>query len=1322
MNFAYPSGSIVSVSDTYSNTTKFYLDNHGLVAKVVNPQTNSFQLSYDANFNLAKVADPIGRTTTYAYDSVGNLVNSIDPLGNQSRFSYATSFNRLAQLTDAKGNLTKYAYNTSGNLTAITYADNSVERWNYDATGNPTTWVNRRANAITYQFNANGQLIAKLYPDGSQAIYNYDARGNLTLASNFVGAINLSYDANDRLQRITYPGNRWLQYSYCTCGRRESIIDQLGYQINYLYDSVGRLQSLTNSTTGELVHYSYDAAGRLSLKTLGNGVYTTYGYDSAGQLIGLSNSRPDSSVLSFFNYSYDSRGRRTQMATRYGTWNYGYDDLGQLTQAVLVSASTNIPGQNLAYTYDALGNRVAAIENGVTASYTANNLNQYVRVGTTAFNYDADGSLTRKVSGTTILLAITNDYEDRVIGYSSANAQRQFSYDALGFPSVVWRNGVQNYQVHDPFGLGDLEAVYDGLGNLLERQFHGFGTVGTLDGATLSFLTFEGIGNVSETTTTGGLVTGSRAFRPFGQEVRTTNTAPFILGFGGEYGVIQEGDLNLMRARFFDSSLGRFGSTDPIGIAGGINVYSYGANQPTYYVDPSGNDCSGVPDGLDPNAPISAGSNISNRDYYHWINHLDDGPNWHGLYDDVIDGPSIGSGGITWEFRSPFNIIWNSLKRAFGGSGGGGVLPSPGEGGGSGGGSCGGNGGPGGGGPGGGGPFTSPGGPSVTGPNGPGTTGGSGQSGAAGSQDPNTLTGPTGYGSQHYVAGNSQFAYQIDFQNATNATAPTQVAAISNPLTNTLDWTTFQLTEIAFGSIFIAVPSGSQHYANTLHFTENGFNFDVQIDVGLNLASGLLQATFKSVNPTNGLPPPVAVGFLLPENGTGRGQGQISYTVRPRAGLPTGTQIRDVATITFDINQPIATDLIDPNNVNSGHDTNKQALVTIDASLPTSSVNLLPTTATNTAFSVSWSGSDTGSGIATYDVYVQTNAGPWALWLAGTTTTSATFYGQYGTTYGFYSIAHDGAGNAQPIPSSANTTTTTLSNYPPVVTPVTNQFATVGGQLVITNQAYDPNGVTFSLATGAPAGASVTTNGVFSWTPACDEGSTSNSITIWVTDYGSPPMSNSITFTVTVPECIQASIGNTVMQIGQTSSVPVLLLSTTALTNMAFTVPFPPDRLTNFAITVNSAQVLTQSMQLLDTGHVQVSFILPASSVLHGPTNVGLLSFAALPNQPSAFVPLAIINVSGHKPDGGLAASAYGQAGQVVIIGKEPLLEAALGTNDQRLLTLYGNPGASYQMAYNTNLLTTNWVPVWQGTMTNLSEVFQADRTPSQLFYRAWEF
>jgi hypothetical protein len=430
-----------------------------------------------------------------------------------------------------------------------------------------------------------------------------------------------------------------------------------------------------------------------------------------------------------------------------------------------------------------------------------------------------------------------------------------------------------------------------------------------------------------------------------------------------------------------------------------------------------------------------------------------------------------------------------------------------------------------------------------------------------------------------------------------------------------------------------------------------------------------------------------------------------------------------VATIQFDYNPVLATDLVDPHNASSGHDTNKQALVTIDADPPSSMVTGQGGTATNAIFTVSWAGSDVGSGIATYDIYVQTNGGPWNPWLAGFAGNSAVFPGQNGRTYGFYSVAHDGAGNVEAKAPSAEATTTTLSNYPPVIDPVTNRFVLVGQHLVVTNVASDPDvPVTFSLGPGAPAGASITSGGVFTWSPACAQGSTTNTIAIVATDSGTPPLSSTNTFIVTVPECIQASVGSTIMQTGHTSSVPVLLLSTVALTNMVFTVPFPAERLTNFAITVNSAQVLTQRLQLLDASNVQISFVLPGSSVLHGPTNVGQLSFAALSNQSSAFVTLPIKDVTGVKPDGGLAGNAFGVFGRVTIIGREPLLEAWLSTNGQRMLALYGNPGASYQMNLNTNLAATNWSFAFRVPLTNLVETFEANEELQRVFYRAYEF
>ncbi len=339
--------------------------------------------------------------------------------------------------------------------------------------------------------------------------------------------------------------------------------------------------------------------------------------------------------------------------------------------------------------------------------------------------------------------------------------------------------------------------------------------------------------------------------------------------------------------------------------------------------------------------------------------------------------------------------------------------------------------------------------------------------------DPNALIGPSGYAVENYVVENNRFGYEIMFQNETNATAPAQQVVVTDPLSTNLDSSTFQLTSISFGDYFIAVPPNSQYFQTNLPVTVNGTSFDVDIQAGIDLATGQVFARFYSIDPATGLPPSVEAGFLPPENGTGRGTATVSYTVKPSSGLPTGTRITNVASIRFGLNPIITTDQVDDNDPSKGISTNKQALVTIDDSPPSSAVQPLPPTETTTNFTVAWSGTDTGSGIASYNVYVQTNGGPWALWLAGTAETSAVFNGQDGNTYSFYSAAQDHAGNVEAPHSSADATTLVLA---------ASLFAAVdfSGQANFTWVSHpetDPDGKTAIYMPGGPVGR-VTLGGV----------------------------------------------------------------------------------------------------------------------------------------------------------------------------------------------------------------------------------------------------
>ncbi len=288
-----------------------------------------------------------------------------------------------------------------------------------------------------------------------------------------------------------------------------------------------------------------------------------------------------------------------------------------------------------------------------------------------------------------------------------------------------------------------------------------------------------------------------------------------------------------------------------------------------------------------------------------------------------------------------------------------------------------------------------------------------------------TMAGPSGYGPQNFIPPGRRLSYQLDFENSVTATAPVQKVVITDQLDANLDWSTFQLTGLDFGSNVITVPAGLRDYQTSVPMTYDDTTFDVQIAAELDTSTGLLSVTFQAIDPTTGLPPDVLTGFLLPEDGTGRGLASVHYTIQARTGLPTGTQIRNIASVAFDANPALEADLLDDESPGLGIDPDKQALVTIDAGPPSSSV--LPLASSSAAnFTVSWAGQDDagGSGIGGYDVYVSDNGGPFTPFQTNTSATSAVFTGwQNGHTYAFYSVAIDNVGNVQPTPDTAQATT-----------------------------------------------------------------------------------------------------------------------------------------------------------------------------------------------------------------------------------------------------------------------------------------------------------
>src|SRR5262249_44521013 len=129
-------------------------------------------------------------------------------------------------------------------------------------------------------------------------------------------------------------------------------------------------------------------------------------------------------------------------------------------------------------------------------------------------------------------------------------------------------------------------------------------------------------------------------------------------------------------------------------------------------------------------------------------------------------------------------------------------------------------------------------------------------------RDPNEKIGPAGFGPAGFVAGDSVLPYRIDFENDPAATAPAQQVVITDQLDKNLDWTTFELSEMAFGDQVISIPAHSQHYQTTVSMTYNGQTFQVQIEAGLHFDTGQVFVRFQSIDPNTFLPPDALTGFL----------------------------------------------------------------------------------------------------------------------------------------------------------------------------------------------------------------------------------------------------------------------------------------------------------------------------------------------------------------------------------------------------------------------------------------------------------------------------
>jgi len=159
------------------------------------------------------------------------------------------------------------------------------------------------------------------------------------------------------------------------------------------------------------------------------------------------------------------------------------------------------------------------------------------------------------------------------------------------------KGGWSDYDA-DPGSAGNGDEIYADFRvnapappSMLSRYEPGIGRMTGWPSPVGSYYHTDQLGTIRGVTNSSSAWTEPMAFTAFGERIiGSQNSYETRYGYVGSFGYQAHAEFPFLHvgARYYDPAIGRFLQRDPIGIRGGLNVYTYVQNNPMLGVDPSG--------------------------------------------------------------------------------------------------------------------------------------------------------------------------------------------------------------------------------------------------------------------------------------------------------------------------------------------------------------------------------------------------------------------------------------------------------------------------------------------------------------------------------------------------------------------------------------------------------------------------------------------------------------------------------------------------------------------------------------------------------------
>lgn len=624
-----------SVSEIVSNGHSANVSSDALGRPVVisDEAGSKYTFAYD-RLNLSTVYDPNGARTSYAFDALGRVTSITNPAGGVVAFAFEPD-GSIGAMTDANGRITRWTYDSAGHPTGkrLPGADRATVMVLDPITATPTSVTDPRGTTTTMTYNLDGTLASRT--TGSETVsWLYDAAlPRLSSMSDATGTTTYAYPVNAplRVQRAT-----------SAAGTLDLLVDGLGRASGWR--AFGAEESLVREATTDRITgtagdglpetYAYAGTnGRLSAVRIPRlGVATDVTWGSGLDHGNLTAIRHTAGSTVSLGMTYDWFGRLSSgTQSSIGTDRYTYDVLGRLVGSQLTTSAGALQPA-IAHAYDRMGNRTSVTTGGATtASFTyESTADKLVTANlsgvTTAVGYDANGNVT-SIGADTYTWDGSNRLEQIQYGGAATGNSTTFAYDGEGrVARITERTAGAVTSDLRYLWIGDQPITEsNAVTGAVRRVFYSHAVRGA-DGVLRAQLR-DTRNSVIALTDGSGRITQQATYDAFGNVTSggvTGDANPF--GYAG-YFVHARSGLAMTPNRFYAPRLGRWLSRDPIGEAGGLNLYAYVGNDPMNAIDPSGlspwysdadgvaNAIAGTVDGILLGLPIAKGiSNWANGD------------------------------------------------------------------------------------------------------------------------------------------------------------------------------------------------------------------------------------------------------------------------------------------------------------------------------------------------------------------------------------------------------------------------------------------------------------------------------------------------------------------------------------------------------------------------------------------------------------------------------------------------------------------------------------------------------------------------------------